>query len=165
MRGSAAVQVTVVSFTVWRLGLVLAWVVVTAVWAVWLAQISTSGGAPLAAVMTLAAVAIAWIGWPLLRVGPVAIRWDGSDWRVGRGDADPESAPRGALHVHLDFGTWLLLRFVPEDTAARVAASWLPVQRQGSAHQWHALRCALYAPQPKSTALLAEQSRGGYDLP
>jgi hypothetical protein len=160
MRGSAAVQVTIANFAVWRLGLALIGLVVTVVWALWLMQIGVSG-ARLVAAMAVVLGAAAWIGWSLLQVGPVAVRWEGGGWRVGPSGADPDLAPHGALHVYLDFGVWLLLRFVPDNASTRAAASWLPVQRQGSAKDWHALRCALYAPQPRPTPPSAEPNGTG----
>jgi hypothetical protein len=53
--------------------------------------------------------------------------------------------------VAIDLGGWMLLRFVPGAGGGR--ARWIALQRHGLEPQWHALRCAVYAPRPAALAL------------
>jgi hypothetical protein len=155
MRGSATVQVTIANFTLWRFGIASTGLALTAACAVWLIQAGVPAPGSAAGVAAVAGAA-AWLGWPHLRVQPVSVRWDGASWYLGRVDAAFDEACRGAVHVQIDLGAWVLLRFVPENPSPGVQASWLPVQRQGTPPEWHALRCALYAPRP-AAAVVAEE--------
>jgi hypothetical protein len=85
-----------------------------------------------AVALTMLALAVS-----LWRVPAQSLRWDGQVWRL---DAVP-----GELTVAVDIGPWMLLRFTP---GAGSRTRWLPVQRRGLEAQWHALRCAVYAPRP-----------------
>ena len=58
-------------------------------------------------------------------------------------DASPHEAFAGKLAVALDLGSFLLLTVTGSGARRR---RWLPVQRRGLAHEWHALRCAVYSP-------------------
>jgi len=88
----------------------------------------------------IAAVAVA-CGWAAWRGRPVAqgrLRWDGQRW--WHGEDNPASPERpGTLHVMIDFGPWMLLRF----DAAEGARRWLPWSGRGAA-QAGAFRAAVY---------------------
>lgn len=77
---------------------------------------------------------------------PVALRWDTQCWHLTC--EHHAGNPAGPLHarVMVDVGGWMLLKFVPDCTAATKRAHWVAVQRSGLEVQWHALRCALYSP-------------------
>jgi hypothetical protein len=76
---------------------------------------------------------------------PVRLRWDSKHWYLA--ELNGASAEAGPAHVHvkIDAGAWLLLKFVPQGSADPLAVRWLPVQRRGFEGQWHALRCAVYS--------------------
>ena len=92
----------------------------------------------------LSASGIAVLGASLVqRSRATHLRWDGLVWHLGPiGDA----ATPGELHVAIDLGPWMLLRFSASLPDARARTSWLPVQRRGLEAEWHALRCAVYSP-------------------
>jgi hypothetical protein len=58
-------------------------------------------------------------------------------------DVSSQAPLAGGLAVALDLGLFLLLTLAGSDTRRR---RWLPVQRLGLEHDWHALRCAVYSP-------------------
>ena len=74
----------------------------------------------LLAAALLASMACAALAASLWRTPQASLRWDGRLWHL---DAAP-----GALHVSIDLGPWMLLRFVPDGGGH---ARWLPVQRAG----------------------------------
>ena len=88
------------------------------------------------------ALAVA-VGAGLLR-GPrtLLLRWDRQRWWIADGGQTPRA---GNIGVALDFGAWMLLRFVPDGRLATLRACWIPVQRRGAESAWHALRCAVLA--------------------
>ncbi len=100
-------------------------------------------------VVALGAAVIAF-GARVARVPAVDLRFDGRCWYLGE-SAEPSNradAVVGNLHIAIDFGAWMLLRFVPVSTSSDVRrrAIWLPAQRWGAENQWHALRVSVYAP-------------------
>ena len=144
MRAAPAFQVSLRRFGVWRGAVLTLAALAMATMAAWLitqerpieivAWVAT--GLSIAAVAGLAARAV--------RVPPVDLGWDGRAWFVGPG---PDESSPGDLHVAIDLGRWMLLRFTPAaPTGARPI--WLPVQRLGIESQWHALRCTVYSPRP-----------------
>jgi hypothetical protein len=58
-------------------------------------------------------------------------------------DRSPQAPVAGELAVALDLGSFLLLTLAGSGQRRR---RWLPVQRLGLEHDWHALRCAVYSP-------------------
>jgi hypothetical protein len=147
MRAAPPLLVLLQRFGVWR-GAVggLGALTLAAIGGWWIAHgqdvgLMGSMGLALVAVVTLAAVI------SLGRIGACWLRWDGRCWRLGRIDAGPGGDGRvGDVRVALDLGPWMLLRFEPAE--ARRRPIWLPLQRHGLEVQWHALRCAVYAPRP-----------------
>jgi hypothetical protein len=144
MRAAPAFQLSLRCFGVWRGAVLTLAAVAMATMAMWLitqerpietvAWLAT--GLSIAAVAGLAARAV--------RVPPVDLSWDGRAWFVG---PSPGESHSGELHVAIDLGRWMLLRFIPAaPNGAR--AVWLPVQRLGLESQWHALRCSVYSPRP-----------------
>ena len=146
MRAAPACQVSLQRFGVWRvavLGLAALGIASIAGW-------TLSRDRPLDTLMVAAAVSCALstavLGASLLhRTRATDLRWDGLAWNLGPvGDA----ATPGELHVAIDLGAWMLLRYVVARPGARRRTVWLPVQRCGLEAQWHALRCAVYSPRP-----------------
>jgi hypothetical protein len=82
------------------------------------------------------------------RTSPVALRWDGTTWRVTQGAGATARVLEGALQVSLDLGPWMLLRFSAASRGHVPTVVWLPVQRRGLEASWHALRCAVHARAP-----------------
>ena len=142
MRGAPPVEVRVRRQGSWQ-----AFVVALAALTVgsiggWLAA-SEAGAVVKAAV---AVVTLAVVAGALSTAAPLelTLRWTGSTWALTRQSASGERV--GTLTGAIDLGTWMLLRFVDEAVPAR--ATWLPVRRRGLDGDWHALRCAVHAPQP-----------------
>jgi hypothetical protein len=104
--------------------------------------------------MTLGAAVTAF-GARVARVPAVDLRFDGRCWHL-TGSAELSNgaeAVAGDLHIAIDLGAWMLLRFVPVPTSSdmRQRAIWLPAQRWGAETQWHALRVSVYAPREAAT--------------
>ena len=137
MRASPACQVSLQRFGAWRVAvcsLALAGAAAMTGWLIGRESPVAIGWMMPAAAVALAILALAVSLW---RVPAQSLRWDGQAWQL---DAAP-----GELSVAIDLGPWMLLRFTP---GASSRTRWLPVQRRGLEAQWHALRCAVYAPRP-----------------
>ena len=135
MRASPACQVSLRRFGVWRAAVAALTLMAVLAMAAWIAQSPAPISTTLMTSAVLASVACAALAASLWRTPQASLRWDGRLWHL---DATP-----GALHVMIDLGPWMLLRFTPEGGGR---ARWLPVQRAGLEAQWHALRCAVYSP-------------------
>ena len=148
MRASPAFQVSLHRFGVWRSAVLLLAALGLAVIAAWL--ITRERPVGLAAMIAAAFAAAVSVGWAvsLAKVPAVSLRWDGQLWHLGAPAATPGDAAPGDLHVAIDLGPWMLLRFRPAVPGHRGRAVWLPVQRRGLEAQWHALRCSVYSPRP-----------------
>ena len=148
MRASPAFEVSLHRFGVWRSAVLLLAALGVAAIAAWL--ITRERPIGLAAMIAAAFAAAMSVGWAvsLLRVPAVGLRWDGQFWHLGAPVAAPGEATPGDLHVVIDLGPWMLLRFRAAESVRRSPAVWLPVQRRGLEAQWHALRCAVYSPRP-----------------
>lgn len=98
----------------------------------------------------LAFVALAAVGWGIgigwhPRSGE--LRFDGQRWTLTALAAGGRQECEGSLSLAIDAGSWMLLRFRPEVSARRGAgALWLLAGRRESAHDWAALRRAVYSP-------------------
>jgi hypothetical protein len=68
--------------------------------------------------------------------------WDAEAWRVAapRGDAQC-----GQVALMLDFGGWMLVRFIPAGSIGGRRSQWLPLSRDDAGVQWPALRVALHS--------------------
>lgn len=152
MRASPAFQVSLHRFGVWRSAVLLLAALGLAVIAAWL--ITRERPIGLAAMTAAAFAAAVSVGWAvsLAKAPAVSLRWDGQLWHLGAPAATPGDATPGDLHVAIDLGLWMLLRFRPAVPGHRVRAVWLPVQRRGLEAQWHALRCSVYSPRPEPGA-------------
>jgi hypothetical protein len=142
MRESSIFEVRLERFAVWRavvaalaalaLASVLAWAVATVV------ADDGVGRETIVAITLAFAVATIALAVSLSRVRPGALGCIDGTWTF---TADHGAPRAGTLAVALDAGSFLLLRLrSPEGVV------WLPVQRRGVERQWHALRCAVYAP-------------------
>ncbi len=146
MRARPSLEIDIVNFGVWRAAvLALTGTVCAAMAAWWLARPAPALMSAMAALSVAVAVVAALSS---LRLPPLALKRSGGLWHLQRGNRPSES---GELTVTLDLGGWMLLRFVPE--LAGGSARWIPLQRRGLEAQWHALRCAVYAPRPAAPAV------------
>jgi len=83
----------------------------------------------------------AGLAWRLWRGQvPGALVWDGAQWLLVPADKDSAAAAITPPGIRFDSQRWLLLR-----TRAGRRPVWLWVERSAGPHDWHALRCALYA--------------------
>jgi hypothetical protein len=108
-----------------------------------------------AAVMVAILVYSIGLAWQTRRPRRWRLEWDGSAWQLSGGARAADPAPMSGpaqVSVALDFGDALLLRATTDTSGAAVPphpfgrrSVWLPLQRQGHAAQWHALRCALHS--------------------
>jgi hypothetical protein len=145
MRGPAAFQIALRKFSIWRAAVVVIVFGVMAVITAW----ATHPGRVQNLTGTLVVIAIGaaalWLASRLWWVLPVTLGWDGEGWHLAPTDSPADEPETGWLEVHLDLGAWMLLRFVPEPRSHRARSRWLPAQRDECAHEWHALRSALYS--------------------
>ncbi|HEU4458664.1 MAG TPA: hypothetical protein VFR90_06035 [Methylibium sp.] len=108
----------------------------------WAAQ---RGDAPWRYVAAFIGIAVAASWMVELRMRPAArLRWDGAVWRLASPRPDDDGL-EGEASVAIDLGDRLLLRFVP---TGRRLSRWLPLHRNATEGDWHALRCALHARRP-----------------
>ena len=147
MRAAPAVVVDVKPSAHWRATLLVLAGAACASTAVWAWQRGGPAAALVFAMVAALAVTVLRSAW---RMPVQRLRWDGQGWWLAV--AVPATETPGRLHVALDLGAWLLLRFQPAPDAGARRARWLPLQRRGLEADWHALRCALYSPRPAAPA-------------
>jgi hypothetical protein len=93
--------------------------------------------APVAMALVSGLVAAALAAWRMQRSPmPADLNWDGSQWQW--------QGLAGDVHVALDLGPWILLRFDPIVGRRR----WIAASRACTVGPWAALRAALYARRP-----------------
>ena len=137
-------EASVRRFGVWQAGVwavaasavaaVIAWAIST-----WDAQ--SAGGALLdTGLATLLGVAAVALAASLVRIPGGTLACRSGVWTFA---PDAGAVRSGSVEVALDLGSFLLLRLRGD---SRRGVLWLPVQRGGLEHEWHALRCAVYAP-------------------
>ena len=148
MRDSPVFAVRVHRFEVWRsavAAVALAALAASLAWAFATAASNDEPGvgvvAAIAAALTASTVAAAL---SLARVPSGMLSCRGDQWSFVADAGRPRS---GRLRVALDLGVFLLLRL----ECRQRRSMWLPVQKCGLEHDWHALRCAVYSP-PRNAA-------------
>jgi len=166
MRASPTFQCVLNRFGVWRAAVAAVASAGVVVLLSWLASRSEPTPPLGLAAWVGAMIAVPALAASLMRMPPVAMRWDGQQWWLARQTRSSSRAAAtgqldavaGEIDVALDFGGWMLLRFRPVAVARRARpAQWLPVQRRGLEAHWHALRCAVYSPRPASARDAADQ--------
>ena len=108
----------------------------------WVAFRST--GSTIASVGFLAGMAACcYAALSQIRACAFHLMWTGTHWFLG--DAtEADSLAQGSVQRMLDLDQFVLLRWQGVDAKA---GRWLALQRNAmEAWQWHALRCAIYAP-------------------
>jgi len=102
----------------------------------------TSGDVVAASMRACVAIGAIVLGVCVVRLAasaPVGLRWTGATWELlSTRNGEPV---RGTATVALDFGAWLLIRFIADGSRR---ATWIPAERRGDPSSWHALRTALY---------------------
>ena len=142
MRGAPPVEVRVRRQGSWQAFVVVLVASTAGSIGVWLA--ASEVGIALKVALALATVAAGLGALSTAAPFDITLRWTGSAWVLRRHPASDERV--GTVTVALDLGSWMLLRFRSEPP--RAPTTWLPVQRRGLDGDWHALRCAVHAPQP-----------------
>jgi hypothetical protein len=140
-------------YGVWRAAAVFLVAATTAAVAAWLvhSHVMTFVWAVLCLLVS-ASVAVLAHAW---RLQPVSLRWDSQRWHLGPLTAAGHEPDAGGLVVAMDFGAWMLLRFVPDSATMLRPGVWLPVQRLGHEPAWHSLRCTVYCARPVSLPAVA----------
>jgi len=153
MHASPAFQMTVHRYGVWRVAAVLLVSSATAAMGAWLvhSRVTSVMWAALG-LLILASVAVLAHAW---RLQPVSLRWDSQRWHLGPSSTAGHEPETGRLVVAVDFGVWMLLRFIPDGATVLHRGTWLPVQRRGHETAWHALRCTVYCARPASLPTVA----------
>jgi len=150
MRTAPPLEIAIVRFGVWRAATLLLAATVCATLAVWWRAHPAPAPTWVAAVTASGMLGAVLCALPSLRARPLTLRRTAGQWQLADQRVSPGPAATGDLLVAVDLGVWMLLRFVPAAAAGR--ARWVAVQRRGLEPQWHALRCAVYAPRPKQPA-------------
>ena len=153
MHASPPFQMTVHRYGVWRVAAVFLVSSATAVVGAWLvhSRVTNVMWAALGLLM-LASVAVLTHA---LRLPPTSVRWDSQRWHLGPSTTAGHEPETGRLLVAMDFGAWMLLRFVPDGATVLRRGTWLPVQRRGHEAAWHALCCTVYCARPASLPAVA----------
>jgi hypothetical protein len=100
---------------------------------------------------------MAWWTWQSARQARTHLSFDGQGWAA---DGRP-----GSLSVMVDLGPWLLLRHRleasdPSRWKDRWTGRWIAVSEADTGPAMHAMRAALYAPQPRHQADRPTQAGG-----
>ncbi|NML15056.1 hypothetical protein [Azohydromonas caseinilytica] len=144
MHTAPAVHLSLEADTPWRVGLCLLCAAAAATPVIWLVlwlQPAPGGALAGGAVAACVTAALLWRG---ADHGAAALAWDGTQWWLqGQGGAQPRA---GRVQLMIDFGAWVLLRFMPAPAAQPgTRACWLALSQARHRPHWHALRCALHA--------------------
>ena len=124
---------------------VIFWLLITVsvlLWATLGAAAPTGWFKPgLAVLLSAAGAWLLWQQWHLLRVGQLQYR--AGMWLFESAASAADSSDLSRIDIHLDGQFCLLLSGCDEHGARQ----WFWLQRNAQPTHWHALRCALYAPQ------------------
>ena len=154
MHASPPFQMTIHRYGVWRAAAVFHVSFTTAAVAAWLVHSHVTVVVVWAVLGLLASSSVAVLvhAW---RLRPVSLRWDSQRWYLGPSAPTGQEPDAGRLVVAMDFGAWMLLRFVPDSATMLRPGVWLPVQRLGHEPAWHSLRCTVYCARPVSLPAVA----------
>ncbi|HEX3141329.1 MAG TPA: hypothetical protein VHQ87_14810 [Rhizobacter sp.] len=142
-------------FGVWRLASSLLVLAAAAAVGGWVYQVAESSAVLAGATLGLLVLSSAVILIQAWSLQPTSLRWDTQRWHLGSAASAGHEPSSGHLTVAMDWGMWMLLRFVPDERAAWQPDSWLPVQRGGHEAAWHALRSTVYCARPVSLPAVA----------
>ncbi|MEP6739943.1 MAG: hypothetical protein ABJA61_06160 [Caldimonas sp.] len=147
MRDSLSCDVELRHFGVWRCAVAAVAIAALASLAAWAVSGSEPWPTAWNAGAVAAGIAVVLLALRLGRVERGRLRREDGRWTSmpDRGVAAPEA---GELAVALDLGSFVLLSFSRSGKTGKRVRRWLPVQRGGPERDWHALRCAMYAPSP-----------------
>ena len=153
MHASPPFHMTVHRYGVWRAVAVCLVALTTAAMAAWLihSHVTTLVWSVLGLLVS-ASVAVLAHAW---RLRAVSLRWDSQRWHLGPSTTTGHEPDSGRLVVAMDFGAWMLLRFIPDSATVLRPGVWLPVQRLGHEPAWHSLRCTVYCARPVSLPAVA----------
>ena len=151
MRGCPPCELTIGRSRIWRTTLCLIATLTSAVLVAWLVTAPQGELSAVRAGIAGAVLAIVMLAASLLRPVRGRLRFTGAQWTLApHGQkVGPGETIAGRLEVHLDFGSFMLLRFVPHLRGPGCTRScWIPVGKSSAMGDWHALRCAAYSPPP-----------------
>ena len=152
MRASPAFQVVLDRFGVWQAAVLAAALAGGLVMLAWMGSEQPSVSVASRWMAASVALVLLVLGTAAARVRPVSLRWDGQQWHLGPPESAGHEPVNGKVHVAIDLGPWMLLRFEPAESTRRSRSTWLPAQQRGLESRWHALRCAVYSPRPQPGA-------------
>jgi hypothetical protein len=149
MRTRLACHVSLHRFGVWRAAVSVLAMLSLASLAAWAVAGQGQWSAAALAMAGLAALGVVVLAASLMRVECGALSLENGHWTFAPGGAGVGQAQSGRIGVALDLGSFMLLSFRPIlPSGGTGARRWLPAQRRGQEHDWHALRCAVYSPRP-----------------
>ena len=154
MRAAPPLTFTLRRFGAWRAALLLLALTGCALMALWWLTFAPPRPG-WAAGVALAGVSLSLLPLAeLQRLRALTLNWDGLQWQLVAEHGQGVTST-GHATVALDFGGWILLRFVtvaggrPARWSGRGGSSvWIALQRRGLEAEWHAIRCTVYSPVP-----------------
>jgi hypothetical protein len=156
MHTAPAVRMSLAHGLAWDLFVISAACLAAANMAAWAGSWAQASIPTVALAALLAGGATGGMAMLLLRRRGTArgvLTWDGACWQWSPDAVDPCA---GEVHVMVDLGAWMLLRFTP--SAPTVPAAWLGASRRDAAAMWPAGRAALYSHRPNSDLPAATDS-------
>jgi RNA polymerase sigma-70 factor, ECF subfamily len=164
MHAAPPVRMKLASEAGWRAFVVVVAAAAAANLASWLAALADATALPAIAISMAACALGAAVAWRAVwQGGDGILNWDGADWSWAPDSQEPAT---GTLHVTIDLGAWMLLRFAPANAPRRV--TWLAASRRQAAGAWPRWRAALLARRPNDEppdtepdAILVERTKGG----
>lgn len=156
MRASPAFQIGLHHSVMWRCAVVALAVMAWACTLAWCASGTLSRGPATWLLANSAALLLVCGAMQSTRREALSLHWDTMTWRLGSITTAGEEPTAGQITVVMDFGFWMLLRFVQTDPALRHLGvrpqRCLAIQQFGLGPKWHALRCAVYSSRPAKLA-------------
>jgi hypothetical protein len=147
MRTSLACHVSLRHFGVWRAAVGLLALLSISVLLAWAVSGRELWSAAAMAAAALAAMAVILLAASVARIEPATLQLHEGGWTFTHDRLNGAGSSHGSVDVAIDLGSFMLLAFRPElPSGRRGARRWLPAQRRGHEHDWHALRCAVYSP-------------------
>ena len=132
MRNPPPVSVLTRSGGGWRAAQALLHALAAAAFTAWAGLHAGWGGAghaELFAVVAVAAIGAAALGWRLSRDNAQMLTWTGEGWRLGEADIPPPQCVA-------DLGQWMLLK---------ANSRWLVTSSRLAPEAWHGFRAAVYS--------------------
>ena len=156
MRGCPPCELTIGRSRIWRTAICLIVTLTGAVLVAWLVAAPQGGSPAVRAGIAGAVLAVVMMAASLFRPIQGRLRFTGAHWTLAphQHKVGPGETIAGRLDVHLDLGSFMLLRFVPHLRGPGCPrARWIPVSKSSAMGDWHGLRCAAYAQPPVADSI------------